>query len=67
MTYHIIISPEAEKGLASLKKSEQTAYKKALKLIEELQEHPQTGTGHPKPLGHNRADQWSRRITQNIV
>lgn len=39
------------------------AYKKAVKLIDELLEHPYTGTGKPKPLGGNRTGQWSRRIT----
>lgn len=47
-----------------LKKNEPQAYKKAVKLIAELREHPKTGTGHPKPLGEDRAGQWSRRITQ---
>ena len=38
-------------------------YKKAVKLLEELQEHPQTGTGKPEQLKGDRAGQWSRRIT----
>ena len=63
MIYDVIVSPKALEGLMSLKKHEPHAYKKATKLIEELQIHPETGTGHPKPLGENRAGQWSRRIT----
>jgi len=33
-------------------------------LLVELQEHPFTGTGHPKPLGENKSGQWSRRISK---
>lgn len=35
-----------------------------MKLVVELREHPATGTGRPKPLGGDRAGQWSRRITR---
>jgi toxin-antitoxin system, toxin component, Txe/YoeB family len=63
MIYNVTFSPKARTGLKALKKKEPHAYKKATKLIEELQEHPETGTGHPKPLGDNRVGQWSRRIT----
>ena len=64
MIYDVIISPKALEGLNYLKKQEPFAYKKAIKLIEELVVHPDTGTGHPKPLGEDRAGQWSRRITR---
>ena len=46
-----------------LDKSEPKAYQKAIRLIDELREHPTTGTGHPEPLRGDRAGQWSRRIT----
>lgn len=32
------------------------------KLIDELAEHPKTGTDKPEPLKGDRAGQWSRRI-----
>lgn len=32
-------------------------------LIEELREHPTSGTGSPEPLKGDRKGQWSRRIT----
>ena len=63
MIYDVVVSPKAREDLMILKKLEPRAFKKATKLIEELQEHPETGTGHPKPLGKNRVGQWSRRIT----
>jgi len=64
MIYQIIFSPTAEKGLQSLKRNEPQAYKKAIQLIQELQEHPTIGTGKPEPLKGNRLGQWSRRISQ---
>lgn len=39
------------------------AFKKLSKLVNELEENPKIGTGKPKPLGGDRAGQWSRRIT----
>ena len=33
-------------------------------LVNELREHPMTGTGKPESLKGNRKGQWSRRITQ---
>lgn len=44
-------------------KSEPKAYKKALKLVGELYEHPQKGTGHPEQLKDEPKGRWSRRIT----
>lgn len=62
--YEVIIKESAQMDLKSLLKSEPTAYKKALKLIAELYEHPHTGTGKPEPLSGNRSGQWSRRISK---
>lgn len=61
--YIVEIKEQAEKDLIRLLKNEPNAYKKALKLIGELYEHPMTGTGKPERLRGNRAGQWSRRIT----
>jgi len=62
--YTITYAPEAKEGLAKLKRSEPAAFKKAVKLLNEIAEHPQTGTGHPEPLKGNRSGQWSRQITK---
>ena len=62
--YNVIVTEEAQHDLKKLPHSEQSAYKKALKLIAELFEHPRTGTGKPEPLSGNRAGQWSRRISK---
>lgn len=61
--YRIDFTPDAIKDIAKLKKSEPQAYKKLAKLLTELKEHPTFGTGHPKPLGQDKVNQWSRKIT----
>ena len=33
-------------------------------LLNELREHPYTGTGRPEPLTADKKGQWSRRISQ---
>ena len=61
--YSITYAPTVLQEIAKLKKSEPHSFKKLSKLIEELKEHPKTGTGKPKPLGGDRAGQGSRRIS----
>lgn len=62
--YILKFSPQSLEDLSRLKRSEPAAFKKAGKLLAELQEHPQTGTGKPELLSGDRAGQWSRRISQ---
>lgn len=64
MAYSITYSPAAKEDLAKLKKSEPSAFKKAVKLLNELVEHPKTGTGHPEPLKGAPSNRWSRAITK---
>ena len=63
MSYSVILSPEAAKDLAKLRKNEPKAFDKAFRLLDELSAHPRTGSGKPEPLSGDRAGQWSRRIT----
>jgi len=63
MIYYIDFTEDAKEDIDSLKRSDPQAYKKLVKFLIELQQHPETGTGHPKPLGGDRVGQWSRRIT----
>ncbi len=65
MSFVVKASERALIDLAKLKRSEPVSYKKAIALIRELEQHPTTGTGHPKPLGGNRAGRWSRHISHN--
>lgn len=62
--YKIIYAPKAQEDLAKLKRSEPSAFKKAVKLLNELADHPTTGTGHPEQLKGEPHGRWSRRITQ---
>ena len=61
--YAITYSPQAEEDLRKLKKNEPKAFQKALTLLNELVEHPKTGTGKPEPLKGEPHGRWSRRIT----
>ena len=62
--YAIDYSPEAEEGILKLQKAgDKQALKKLDKLIDELELHPTTGTGHPEQLKHHNGIRWSRHIT----
>ena len=64
IVYTLEFEDEALEEIKALKKSEISAYNKLLRLLEELQEHPYTGTGKPKALQHDLSGLFSRRITQ---
>lgn len=51
-------------GMARLAMSEQKAFKKAQRFLEELRVHPKTGLGHPEPLKGKPENRWSREITK---
>jgi len=61
--YNVTLSPKAYEDVKRLAKSEPKAFQKALRYVEELKEHPKTGTGHPEPLKGAPLNRWSRRIT----
>ena len=61
--YTIEFSPKAQEGLAKLKANEPKCFDKAVKLLNELVEHPRTGTWKPKQLSGDRAGQWRRKIS----
>lgn len=64
MCYEIEFTPDAQADLAKLMKSEPKVYKKALRFIDELKEHPTTGLGHPEPLKGKPEGRWSRELTK---
>ena len=65
MKYNISFSDEANEDIALLKKSgDQGVLKKFGKLLQELEEHPETGTGKPELLKKNLSGFWSREISQ---
>ena len=64
--YHIDYDPEFADDINKFKKAGQKQILEKINiLLEELVEHPRTGTGHPERLkGYPDVDRWSRRITQ---
>ena len=62
-TFCFDFKEKAQFDFKRLKKDEVKVYKKALKLIAELYEHPTTGSGHPEPLKGTLGNRWSRHIT----
>jgi toxin YoeB len=63
MRYKLNITEDAAEDLKHYK---QTGQKKNIlkinKLLDELREHPETGTGNPEKLKHELNDCWSRKI-----
>lgn len=65
MSYGINFSEKAGRDIDFLKKSgNMTDLKKIDKLLDELREHPTTGTGKLEQLKHELSGKWSRRINK---
>lgn len=63
MSYQLILEPEAQRHLIQWRKSGQKkTLLKIVSLLEELREHPRTGTGKPEQLKGDLQGLWSRRI-----
>jgi len=58
----LILSDKAIEDLRYFKTHETRCYKKTLSLLNELMEHPYTGTGKPERLRYELSGKWSRRI-----
>ena len=69
MTYAILLSEQAKKEIAAIKKSgDKPTIKKITNMLLELQEHPRTGTGQVEHLKHYVFEEtWPRRSTNSIV
>jgi len=64
-SYILRFSEQAKADIRNLKKSGNNAVvKKITLLLEELTEHPFTGTGKPEQLKHSLTGCWSRRINR---
>jgi len=65
MSYTLEFSKTALADIEKHKKSgDKSTLKKLQKLLNELMEHPTTGTGQPEMLKHNLAGLYSRRINK---
>ena len=62
--YRIVFSEDTKKDLKSLQKKAPQALIKLAKLLDELKEHPRTGTGQVEQLKGYGGTVYSRRITQ---
>lgn len=65
MTYELIFMPEAERHLEEWKMSGQKkTLKKIFDLLDELRQHPKSGTGQVEQLKGDLSGFWSRKITK---
>jgi toxin YoeB len=63
--YTLRLSEQAKEDIRDHKKSgNKGIVNKISLLLEELTEHPFTGTGKPEPLKHALTGYWSRRINR---
>lgn len=63
MTYSIELTFDAEQDIEKFKRSgDKKSLVKIDKLLNELREHPNRGTGKPEQLKHYEIPTWSRRI-----
>jgi toxin YoeB len=68
MSYILEFSRTALDDIEMHKKTgDKPVLKKLEKLLNELMEHPTTGTGQPEKLKHDLAGLYSRRSTRNTV
>ena len=62
--YVVRLSSDAQADLIRLRRNVPQAFKKAVQLLSELEEHPRTGTGQVEQLKHFANETWSRRINR---
>lgn len=64
MNYFVELTSKAENDLnLHIKAGNKILLKKIYCLFEELEKHPETGTGKPHQLKHERSGMWSRSIS----
>jgi len=65
VSFKLIFTNIAEKGILRHRKSgNKKLIIKIDQLLDELEEHPETGTGKPERLKNNLSGLWSRRINK---
>jgi toxin YoeB len=65
MRYRLKFFDKADREREEYRQSGDTKkLEKIAALLEELKEHPTTGTGKPERLKYNLSGEWSRRIDQ---
>mgnify|MGYP000862980787 FL=1 len=65
MSYQLNFSQQAQNDISFYKKTgNKLVLKKLLLLLNEISEHPYSGTGKPEALKYNLIGLWSRRINK---
>ena len=65
MKYRIDFTKRADIDVKIIMKSgNKSDISKLIKIIEELENHPTTGTGKPEQLKHELSGYWSRRLNK---
>ena len=65
MSYSLQFTDQSLKDIQRIKRSgNKPLYKKLVALLEELVDHPSTGTGKPEMLRNYDLPTWSRRLSQ---
>lgn len=65
MSYQLNFSQQAQNDIGFYRKTgNKTALKKIFLLLNEIAEHPFSGTGKPEALKYNLSGLWSRRINK---
>ena len=62
--YTIDFTSEVKKIMAKWKKSDPIKFKKLVNILNNIQDHPRTGIGHPHPLKGGQDITYSRHITK---
>ena len=62
--YAIEFTKDAQQDLIALQKHSPKSISKLIKLIDELKEHPRSGTGQVEQLKGYKKETWSRRISK---
>ena len=50
MKYQLEFADGVDRQIAKFKRSNAAAFRKFVNILNELEEHPRTGIGHPEPL-----------------
>jgi len=61
--YKVLYTEQAIKDIERIKKSgDKVCLRKLAKLLDELYDHPRTGTGQIEQLKHYSSETWARRL-----
>jgi toxin YoeB len=65
MIYEVVTTDTADNHIAKIRKSgDKVAAKRLDRILDELEEHPETGMGKPNRKKYEHAGCWSREITK---